>query len=232
LLKDDQDKEIQRSVALIVRNKTAKNHPKAGVPEGVSSKVSSTVPNSKYCIGDLVAALQKEGEHIYEIAKIVNLTNTHANIRYFGTTNSNVENAVFKCAWQIRGGLMMLKNSKPHQNEKPEEYVGRVHRDLLVAKVNFNNQGRLDSESKRKLNDKGLKHHFLSPKAKEVTKPAVESHANSNTRKRKNSENIPSKAKKQKAEHTDRDNAGRNPLKVTGKKLPNQKNMRRSKRSK
>jgi hypothetical protein len=232
VLKDEEGKSIQRSVALIVRDKSAKSKPEANDPETVGSKAPSAMQSSKFCIGGLVAALQEEGGDTYEIAKIVNLTNTHANIRYYGTTNGNVENAVFKLAWTIKGGRMMLKNSKPRQNEQPEEYVGRVHRDLLVAKVNFNNQGRLDSESKRKLNDKGLKHHFLSRIVKEVTKPAVESKANSNSKKRKKSQSTPFEAKRHKAEHNDRNNASRNTSKGSSKMLRNQKNMRRSLRNK
>jgi hypothetical protein len=196
ILEDEKGKKIQRSVALIVRDKSAIGS------EEVSGEISNTLPNTEYCVGDLVAALQRENDNIYEIGQVVNLTATHAKLRYYGTMHGDVERAKFRLAWQIKGGLMMLNDSKPHKKEMPEEYVGRVHRDLIVIKVTLTNQGKLDTGSRKELQKRNLKHHCLSPRNREIAKPSVESQASNDPKKRKRQPNSnPSPAKKLKTAH-------------------------------
>ena len=208
LLEDESGKKVQRSVALIVRDRSASKEPTHDDSSGVAmanavTKVngesSSTGPSdTSFCVGDLVAALQTENSNTYEIALITNLTTNYADLRYYGTTNSDVDRAVFKLGWQIKEGLMMLTNTKPHPKEKPEEYVGRVHRDLLVAKVTLTAQGKIDAESKRKLQQKSLVHHYLAPRDKKLTTPSVESKASKNNKRKMTSDNNPKNPKNRK----------------------------------
>jgi hypothetical protein len=202
LLEDESKKQVQRNVGLMVKDKTANRDPthsdnseavieaSASIKSGSSSSPGSPSADNEYVVGDLVAALQSEDDYTFELALITSLTKTHANLRYYGTTNRNIDKAVFKLGWQIKGGEMMLTNTRPHPKEKPEEYVGKVHRDLLVAKVSLTAQGKVDNDSKRKLRQLSLQHHYLAHRDREHTKPSVESTAsNSNKRKHTSDKN-------------------------------------------
>lgn len=63
--------------------------------------------------------------------------------------------------------------------------------DRIVAKVNLNAIGKLDAGSKRALEEKALRHHYLSRRARDVTNiPATES-SEKNKRKLNLDEQVP-----------------------------------------
>lgn len=117
-----------------------------------------------FCVNDVVATLDQPDDTTFWLGKVMALSEDSLEVHYMATTGSDLKSAIFKEVWIETNSTGRSILGKPRNGEKANPWTGEVSSDpdIVVLKIKLTCGGRITAESRRALQELGLRHKTLS----------------------------------------------------------------------